>query len=213
MSYTPPLMKPSDRRTAERIGFDPSLRGRIDHQEVSVVDAGLISAGAEHAAPLRLGSRVRLDFTWEEEPLSFHCVVARTELRSRGTYRSGLQFAEAVGESDVIMKRLVSDYVTEQIKELKANARGKGQDWFDHVPFLRDGSSRQLSSHTEFLRCSLEQGKWKREIVAAPDQPPCGFTVLASESEEEVGSLCQAFETGDEASRRLIRVCAETTTR
>ena len=50
---------------------------------------------------------------------------------------------------------------------------------------------------------------WWRVPTNSPSQPPNGFTVGGHEDDEELESLCRAYEIADEEGRRLIRLVAE----
>jgi len=46
-------------------------------------------------------------------------------------------------------------------------------------------------------------------MTKEPRQPMNGFTVSASESDESLSLLCEAYEAGNIEARRLIRTMAE----
>jgi hypothetical protein len=50
-------------------------------------------------------------------------------------------------------------------------------------------------------------------MTDSPEQPNNGFTVAAYEDDEELESLCQAYEIADEEGRRLIQLVAELSAR
>jgi hypothetical protein len=55
----------------------------------------------------------------------------------------------------------------------------------------------------------LEEGGWRRRQALIPDQPDDGFTVSASEPDEQVALLRMTYEKGDAEQRRLTRLLAE----
>ena len=60
-----------------------------------------------------------------------------------------------------------------------------------------------------YVSWTLEPAGWKRRKSLLPDQPDTGFTVSASEPEDQVAMLRKTYENGDEEQRRLTRLLAE----
>jgi hypothetical protein len=56
---------------------------------------------------------------------------------------------------------------------------------------------------------TLEEKGWKKRPSLLPDQPDNGFTLAASEPEEQVALLRKTYENGDTEQRRLTRLLAE----
>ena len=50
-------------------------------------------------------------------------------------------------------------------------------------------------------------------MTDSPEQPSNGFTVAGYEDDEELESLCQAYQIADEEGRRLIKLVAELSAR
>jgi hypothetical protein len=94
----------------------------------------------------------------------------------------------------------------EQIRRAEvANAEGDGaSNVIDGDRTLADlGSAAR--SRERFLRCQLTAGRWSREMTASRDQPGEGFTIAASETEEQIALLQLAYEESDADERRLLR--------
>jgi hypothetical protein len=94
----------------------------------------------------------------------------------------------------------------EQIRRAEtANADGDAaRNVIDGDRTLSDLGAAARSKQT-FLRCQLQAGAWSREVTAIADQPPDGFTIAASETEDQLQLLRLAYEESDEHERRLLR--------
>jgi hypothetical protein len=90
--------------------------------------------------------------------------------------------------------------VARALDEQKANARG--------IPSAAV-QAFQTGKGTDFLRCELVDGTWRRTTTGRPEQPANGFTISAEEERDQVEMLCQTFETADAAGRKLIQTMAE----
>ena len=62
---------------------------------------------------------------------------------------------------------------------------------------------------TGFVTWTLKSGEWSSHRSLLPDQPLEGFTIPASEPDEQVAMLCGTYEAGDTEARRLTRMLAE----
>ncbi|HVT03019.1 MAG TPA: hypothetical protein VHL58_06535 [Thermoanaerobaculia bacterium] len=71
---------------------------------------------------------------------------------------------------------------------------------------------RDLVKQRGFIRLTLDGGRWTRKWTSEPDQPEIGFTISASEPEQEIPLLCEAYLNGDEEGREMIRKLARITT-
>ncbi|GAC1396238.1 MAG: hypothetical protein NVSMB68_13020 [Thermoanaerobaculia bacterium] len=60
-----------------------------------------------------------------------------------------------------------------------------------------------------FVTWTLLPDGWKRRKSLLPDQPENGFTLAASEPEDQVALLRNTYENGDEEARRITRLLAE----
>jgi hypothetical protein len=69
---------------------------------------------------------------------------------------------------------------------------------------LSDLGSAARSSHG-FLRCRFNAGTWTGEMTPSRDQPADGFTILASETEDQIQLLQLAYEESGEDERTLLR--------
>ena len=87
----------------------------------------------------------------------------------------------------------------------RANAEGDAAgNVIDGDRMLSDLGAAARSTGT-FLRCQLGTEGWSREVTATRDQAPDGFTIDASETEDQIRLLQLAYEESDEHERRLLR--------
>ena len=154
-----------------------------------------------------MGQRCAVSFDWEGRAIELDCEVIHNSLfrlaktaEEKSIYHAGLRIADGVGDSRAVMRQLVADCVVRALDEQKANARG--------IPATA-GLAFQTGKGTDFLRCELVDGKWRRTTTSRPEQPANGFTISAEEERNEVDLLCQTYESTDAAGRKLIQTMAE----
>jgi hypothetical protein len=94
----------------------------------------------------------------------------------------------------------------EQIRRAEtANAEGDAaRNVIDGDRTLSDLGAAARSKET-FLRCRLNGGTWTNEVTALRDQHADGFTIGASETEDQIQLLRLAYEESDDRERRLLR--------
>ncbi len=189
-----------------------------------VDELGLLGARIEHTAPFDKGSEGVLEIVWDEETISVEGRIVRTEVsvvrseaRGETTYLSGLEFVSCTHENSAALKKKMAGFVTDILERMKANARGEGEPLTDENPFeaLAAGSARLggTGGMKVFISCRLStSGEWRRTEVLRARQPSDGFIVAANYNEEELQLLCRAYEAGDDATRSMIRACAELST-
>jgi hypothetical protein len=162
---------------------------------------------AHQGAVPAIGQVCRLEFNWEDRAVVLDCRVMRNELvklaKSAGEksiYHAGLHIEQAHGDSEATLRELIADVVARALDEQKANARG--------IP-AEAAQVFQTSKGTNYLRCELVDGKWRRTATTRPDQPQDGFTVSADEDREQIDMLCETFAEADVQGQELIRTMAE----
>jgi len=183
------------------------LAGRAGQARVYLVDASVEGLRVAHQGVISaVGQTVRVEFHWEGHPIELECVVIHNSLfrlaknaGEKSVYHAGLQITEASVESRASLKKLVADCVARALDEQKANARG--------IPAAA-AESFQTGKGTEYIRCELIDGRWRRTSTTLPDQPPNGFTVSAEEDRMQIDMLCQTFESSDVEGRRMIQTMA-----
>lgn len=199
---------PTERRKVQRIRLVRPLQGRAGSAKIYLVDASVEGIRIAHQGALpAIGQTTRVEFDWEGHRIELECAVVHNTLfklaksaAEKSIYQAGLRIIEASASSRNTLRKLVADCVARALDEQKANARG--------VP-AEAAQSFQTGKGTEYLRCELIDGSWRRTSTTRPDQPANGFTVSAEEDRAQIEMLCQTFETSDTAGRKLIQTMAE----
>jgi hypothetical protein len=187
-----------ERRGFQRLNLVRPLDGWFGDYSVQLVEVSAKGAlmQAEEEIPLR--SRALLRFWWRDTELE---IVAETVRRMHD--RTGVHFTEA---NEQLMS-LIADSARELLRAQEANAAG---DRAHNVI-----ADQTLTSASESFRgigyvtWVLKPDGWKQRPSLLPDQPPDGFTISATEPEEQVEILCRTYEAGDTEARRLTRMLAE----
>jgi hypothetical protein len=199
---------PTERRKYQRVMMARPLPGRLGEARVYVIDVSLIGLRIAHqgSAP-PAGSPCRLEFEWEGRLIELECEVRRNALHKlarnaseKSIYHAGLSITGAIGDSDAALRQMVAAIVARALDEQKANARG--------VP-AEAAQCFQTGKGTDYVRCELVDGTWRRTETNRAEQPQDGFTVSAAESREHVEMLCDTFVNADDDGRQLIRMMAE----
>jgi len=175
---------------------------------VYLVDASVEGIRIAHQGAIpAVGQSCRVSFEWEGHSIELDCQVIHNSLfrlaknpEEKSIYHAGLRIAEAIGDSRVVMRQLVADCVARALDEQKANARG--------IPAAAV-QAFQSGKGTDFIRCELVDGTWRRTTTSRPEQPANGFTISAEEERDQVEMLCETFERTDAAGRKLIQTMAE----
>ena len=199
---------PVERRKVSRVKLPQPLGGRLGAARVFLVDASVEGLRIAHQGAVpAVGQICRVSLEWQGRSIELDCEVIHNSIfklakaaGEKSIYHAGLRIANAIGESRSVLRQLVADCVARALDEQKANARG--------VPATA-AQSFQTGKGTDFLRCELVDGTWRRTSTNRPDQPSNGFTISAEEEREQVELLCQAFEKADATGRRLIQTMAE----
>ena len=151
-----------------------------------------------------------------EHELAFADAGQRVRVRCRIT---GVADHLAGPDTDLLVRFLgpgdgLSGFVAgyeEQIRRAEtANAEGElAKNVIDGDRTLADLGAAARSAAT-FLRCRWSDGRWSREVTASREQPAEGFTIAASETEDQVTLLQLAYEESNDQERRLLREFAAT---
>lgn len=202
------LVSPIERRRYQRVTLSRPLPGRLGQARIYIIDASLIGLRIAHqgTAP-PVGAQCRVELEWEGRLIELDCEVCRNALhklaRNQGEksiYHAGLKIVGALGDSDTTLREMIAAMVARALDEQKANARG--------VP-AEAAQCFQTGKGTEYLRCELIDGRWRRTETNRADQPQNGFTVSAEETRQHVEMLCDTFANADESGQNLIRMMAE----
>jgi hypothetical protein len=127
---------------------------------------------------------------------------------------TGLADHQRTPDTDVLVRFVeqsgtLADFIAgyeEQIRRAEAaNADGDAtRNVIDGDRMLSDLGSAARSKRA-FLRCRLSDGRWSREVTASREQPSDGFTIAASETEDQVTLLQLAYEESGVEERHLLR--------
>jgi hypothetical protein len=208
----------SDRREFQRLKLAKPILGVLGDANALVLDIGKAGAFVEHYGVFPSGHRIDLSFRWQGQEVAFHCEIVRSSIvKSPGgdgkstLSQSGLRFVEPIGDSADRLQDLIASFVGRILASQKANAAGDLDRSHGETILATIGQARRSRSHG-FLSYRHKDGTWWRIPTDVATQPADGFTVGDHEDEEEIESLCRAFEHADEEGRRLIRLVAELST-
>jgi hypothetical protein len=203
----------NDRREFERLRLAKPILALLDGQNALILDIGISGAFVEHYGQTNAGERFTLLFRWKGTDVEFVSEVAHTVIvRKAGNAEvshTGLRFTQPIGEAEKRLNDMVGTFVGKVLAAQKANA---GATQPSDSALVDLGGARR-SRTRGFLTFRFQDGKWSREMTASPVQPNNGFTVAGYEADEELESLCQAYEIADEEGRRLIKLVAELSAR
>jgi hypothetical protein len=202
-----------DRREFQRLKLLKPILGTLDGQGALILDIGVGGAFIEHYGQATPGDQFRLSFTWEGETVEFACEVRRSfvaRLASDDTTVShtGARFVEPIGDSEELLGRMMSAFVSRILEAQRANARGELGLSHGEAILARLGDAHRMRTRG-YVTHSFADGRWTSVRGESPNQPEEGFTVAAFEDEEEISVLRQTYETADAEGRRLIRLIAD----
>ena len=231
------MTKTHNRRRVERIPLTLPIVGKVDGHGTVMVDVSLLGCRLEHHFPMKVGDRVKLKFDWGEDTIGFYCHVVRCTFSSSSSsgagltvYHSGLRFIEEIDGSGEKLTSLLRNQIERALDEQRANARGDVPMYLDNMPVFRgagvmtanpkeirevyDKSSTllpwiRIARERGYVCCRLEKSRWRVIRTREPDQPYEGFTVWAYEESRQIDLLMEAYETGGDDVKKLIRLCAE----
>lgn len=204
-----------NRRRAERIRLPEPLDAMLGDQRVTIHDIGLLGAKVEHEQYVEEGATHPLRFFFGGGEIELTARIAYSESRVDNygyeTFRSGIEFMEAHGDSAARLRQLIALHVTRLLEEQKANARGRGVASGAPVPFLKGlGAEEPARENITYVTHRLdEDGFWVQTDTDWPQQPADGFTVRSDISDEDLALLRQSYVEADPSSRHLIRAMAE----
>lgn len=197
----------TERRGYGRVEIDPPLRASLDGMPVSVVDASVTGMRIAHDARIIPVPIRRIKVQWEDRTMEFGVVVARSKLfriaqapGEKSVYHSGIHILEATGDSEKILREMITERVVRALDEMKANAHG--------IPPLAD-YSYQGDKGDRFRRCELTNGSWRKMETNIREQPPEGFTVSAEVDPHSVEMLCDLYRSTNDEGRRLTKILAQ----
>lgn len=211
-------MHPSDRREFQRLKLSKPILGTLGSANALVLDIGIAGAFVEHYGTAVPGDRITLTFRWQGEDVAFECEVVRSNVVKTPAgdgesqlSQSGLRFHKAIGDSADKLQELIASFVGRILAAQKANAAGEGGRSAGETILATIGQARRSRSHG-YLSYRFKDNRWWRIPTESAVQPIDGFTVGTHEDEEEIETLCRAYEVADDEGKRLIRLVAELST-
>ncbi len=223
----------AERRKKQRIQLTRSILARFGATGALILDITDSGARIEHFSRLDLGRKSRLRFEWQKQDVEVEAIVVSCKVHrfapgEEVVYQSGLFFTAYTGESATFLRAMVSTLVARSLAEQVANARGVGPLIAMDMPVFRSGvvagagdvepggeAARRfipdtaIASQRGYIRCRLiSNNRWDKKWTLTGEQPEEGFTVLASEPDENVDQLCATYLHAGEEHRRLIRLLA-----
>lgn len=207
-------MSLNDRREFQRLRLAKPILALLDGQNALILDIGIGGAFIEHYGQPKTGDRQRLLFRWKGTDVQFVAEIRRTttvrKTASAVVSHSGVQFVESFADAEARLNDMMATFVGKMLAAQKANA---GATESDASVTLVDLGGARRSRTRGYITYRLQNGSWTIEASETPTQPLNGFTVAAYEDEQELQSLCSAWETADAEGRRLIRLVAELSAR
>lgn len=194
MTFTPP----EERREHQRLGLTRPIEGAFGDKSVRVVDVSESGAQFESMWPFAAGAEATLRFPWRDEIVAVDAVVVR-----RDEHRVGVKFTH---ESEVLTRALIQA-VEERLRAQRANAMGERDANVIDGEHTITAASESLI--TGLVSWTYRDGRWRRRAALIADQPDDGFTISAGEADDQVQLLCATYESGDDATRDLIRTMAQ----
>lgn len=203
MHDMPQLLDPTRRESfAAWLRLAKPIAAKLGAEAVLILDLGpsgaLLSGRCSHAA----GTEHELAFEEGGIGVRVPCLI------------TGVAEHVATADTDLLVRFLarsegLSGFIAayeEQIRRAEAaNAEGESAlNVIDGDRTLADLGSAARSKDA-FLRCQWSAGRWSHEVTSSREQPWNGFTVSASETEDQVQLLQLAYEESDEHGRRLLR--------
>lgn len=202
-----------DRRAFQRLHLGKPILAMIDGRSALIVDVGLTGAFVEHHGKAQPGMRLKLEFKWQGAAVCFVSEVMHSRIVRPGAAKeapvsqSGIKFVEAVGDAENRLEDMMATFVGQLLAAQKANARGRDEGGSPEI-LSQMGEARRSRSRG-FLTYRWSGKSWTSSRTDSDKQPRDGFTVAGHEDEEELATLCKAYEVADEEGRRLIRLVSE----
>jgi hypothetical protein len=204
-----------DRRDFQRLRLAKPILALLDNENALILDIGVGGAFLEHYGISKRGEQFLLLFRWKLNDLQFLCEVRRSAvIRGSGNSavsHSAVRFVQAMGDAEEQLHDMMATFVGRVLAAQKLNARGGSGNAGDST-LVQLGAAHRARARG-FMMYRFANGKWYREPTDSPKQPAQGFTVAAYEEEEELETLCRAWEIADDEGRRLIRLVAELSAR
>ncbi len=232
MSETSVRTRPPERRKKTRIQLSRALLARFGTLGVVIIDLTDAGARIEHFTRLDVGRKTRLRLDWKHHEIEVEGTVVSCKLHrfapgEETVYQSGLMFTGYPDDTATVLKDMVATLVARSLAEQVANARGLGPVTERDMPVFRSGvvagegidasadqkakrylPEAQLIADRGYIRCTLVAERWQKKWTRQSAQPDEGFTVRASEPDENIHQLCETFLKAGAEDRKLIKLMA-----
>lgn len=178
-------------------------------------------ARLQHYQPLQVGTKIRLNFEWEDDRITLPSVIVRCSVERFGAnsvYLSGVRFDYPDQDSRAQVKKMITRFVKDALDNQVANASGQSEY---SSRLMRDAALGMPGQQGEidpafyalrdegFVRYTFDEGRWTRTRTWEPEQPEDGFTIWHFEDSEQSDALCRDYEKATPEMRAVIRMCAE----
>lgn len=226
-----------ERRVALRARLSNAIIARFGTMGVLLIDSSDTGVLIEHYSRCQNGSERVLRLEWDGGDVSARARIVRSAVHrfSSGddgltVFRSGLKFLDDDSEFVESLRKIISAQSASALMEQVANAKGFVAPTAGEMPIFKEGAltsnrldikgtSRDLRllpdkpivHEVGFLRCRLLRGTWQIKWTLDSKQPGEGFTILASESSDQVDLLCRTYRDCESNGRELIREMARIT--
>ena len=205
-------MVENDRRKFQRMKLGKPLLALMDGQSALILDVGMEGAFLEHYGAVMTGDQFTLSFRWKGDEIKFRCEVRRTNVirsaeGSQATVsQSAVEFIAKFDDAGGKLQDMMGTFVGRVLAAQKANASADAEH--SGAMLFQMGDARR--SRTRGFLAYLFDGKaWMVRRTQLSEQPRNGFTVAAYEDEDDLETLCRAYEVADAEGRNLIRLVAE----
>ena len=203
-----------DRRRFQRLKLAQPILGTWNGQSALILDIGIGGAFVEHHGMAKRGETATLGFRWQGHEIEFKCEVARTIIvrapaaTGQGPVsHTGVWLVSPVGDSFDRLQEMMASFVGRVLAAHRANATANPTS--ETTALLAQIGQARRSRTKGFVSYRYNGTTWSRRTVDSAAQPADGFTVASYEDEEDLETLCRAYETSDEEARRMIRLVAE----
>lgn len=188
-----------ERREYQRLALTSPLEGKFGRTKIQLIDVSATGALLEFDSNIAVGKKGVLTFTWRDRTVKIHAEAVRTQ-----DDLAGLRF----NEDNPVLRELIAESAREVLRAQEANMAGHRE----HNVISGDETLTTASAGLRaagFVTWTLTDDGWKRRKSLLPDQPDDGFTLSASEPEDQVALMRKTYENGDSEARRLTRLLAE----
>ena len=143
-------------------------------------------------------------------------------------YHSGLEFENMPTPMRRRLKEMIGIFIARALDEQKLNARGVMPEHdVNKMPIFRRGQlttnvvdkaeaigssilpTARIAKETGYICYHLENNTWRKKRTHDPGQPSEGFTISATEEENQAHLLCDAYSRSDRDGRKMIQLFAQ----